>query len=160
MACASLYSGGGGLKTLDDLLPVETRVHLRPYDSNYQNDMSRELGLPKNHSTRPATRNTTARGELDWIFDTSSLADTFLSIPSHWKDKEWSQLVEFLIYNRFCEGYLRRINQDFFGGECVEVEIRIKIWEFLKIFGDERIRIRLKWYKRYKFYLYKCVTYW
>lgn len=110
MACASLYSGGGGLKTLDDLLPVETRVHLRPYDSNYQNDTSRELGLPKNHSTRPATRNTTARGELDWIFDTSSLADTFLSIPSHWKDKEWSQLVEFLIYNRFrdiCEELIK-----------------------------------------------------
>lgn len=33
--------GGGALKTLDDLLPVETRVYLRPYDSNYQNDTSR-----------------------------------------------------------------------------------------------------------------------
>lgn len=55
--------GGGALKTLDDLLPVETRVYLRPYDSNYQNDTSR-AGFTEKSFDAP-TRNTPARGELD-----------------------------------------------------------------------------------------------
>lgn len=81
--------GGGALKTLDDLLPVETRVYLRPYDSNYQNDTSRAGFTEKSFDAPCHSQYASSRGTRLNLRLASPIPSCPLRFhPFHWKDEE------------------------------------------------------------------------